>query len=417
MKICANTTRDPIASDQPDCKALPRRRHRSARKGLAPLEMVLGLPVLLMLFALMVNAGFTGVWKLRLLGASREIAWRSRDSRTNDLPNPAYQNTFWTQPDHPSETPLTTSTNGSNPLSIDDLGSYSGVRADIGSLSVDKNLLDPKRGVYEGSSNISRQLPLLPERLQPLRGSPSHHLTDNSFPFWKTHLASNIGRRTKILYGEWFDNPAFTSADTAFSDPPMRSNRGIGQIEYGGDWQNYASTVATTNGSLMNDNLLPLGSFHAKHSNQPKYMEGRYHDPEVYQWLYRGLLPNPPAFMPQIGHFISSDANAVRDQHVTPIIKKIDDDQDLLVSENESDSNLPHALAQSYISFFEDAIGLPQDYINQLQGELSAIADPIDPATQAYYDDAINAATEEKNRRKAILDPVIQQLKSYQNQF
>ena len=415
--MCADTTRYRIPSAQPHCKAVPGRGRRNFRRGLAPLEMVLGLPVLLMLFALMVNAGFTGVWKLRLLGASREIAWRSRDPRTNDLPDPAYQSTFWTQPDHPSETSLTTATHGTDPLKIDDLGSYSGVRADIGTLSVDKNLLDPTRGVYEGTSNVSRQLPLLPEKLQPLRGSPSHHLTDNSFPFWKTHLASNVGRRTKIIYGEWFNNPSFTSADTAFANPPGGSNRGIGQVEYGGDWQKYATSVSTTNGSMMNDNLLPLGSFHANHSNQPKYVESRYHDPEVYQWMYRGLLPNPPAFMPQIGHFISSDANAVRDKHVTPTIKKIDDDQDLLVSDNESDSNLPHALAQSYIGFFEDAIGLPQDYIDQLKGEVSALGSPLDPSTQAYYEAEINAATEEKQRRKAILDPVIQQLKAYQNQF
>ena len=71
---------------------------RASRSGLAPLEMVLGLPLVLLLFALMVNAGFTGMWKLRLLGASREVAWRSRDPRSNNLPDPKYQSTFWTQP-------------------------------------------------------------------------------------------------------------------------------------------------------------------------------------------------------------------------------------------------------------------------------------------------------------------------------
>ena len=408
---------------------------RASRSGLAPLEMVLGLPLVLLLFALMVNAGFTGMWKLRLLGASREVAWRSRDPRSNNLPDPKYQSTFWTQPEHPTETPLTTGTSSTNPLSIEDLGSAAAVRADVGTLTVDKDLLDPKRGVFQGSSDVSRQFPLLPDSLQVLHGSPTHQLTDNCFPFWNTHLASNVGRRTKILYGEWVDNPFFKRADTAFANPPGQSNRGIAHIEYGSDWQGYESAVESTNNALFNDNLLPLGSFSVKHSNPPKYTEGRYHDPEAYQWIYRGLLPNPPGFMPGIREFISSDASSVWDKHVEPHVMKIDDDQLLLCEQEdgpkETEHNLPYALAGSYISFFNDAIGLVQDYINELNQQLQQAQMDLEVAQQAKnkiaiaslkttiagYQAEIKTATKELERRKQILDPVIQQLQTYQNDF
>ena len=382
--------------------------------------MVLGLPLLLLLFALMINASFTGVWKLRLLGASREVAWRSRDPRSNNLPNPKYQSTFWTQPDHPTDTPLTSETSGSSPLNIQDLGSYAAVRDDVGTLKVDKNLLDPKRGVFQGTSDVSRQFPLLPDGLQPLHGSPTHHLTDNCFPFWKTHLASNRGRRTKILYGEWFSNASFKSVDTAFANPPGGSNRGIGQIEYGNDWQNYEFAVGKINDSLFNDNLLPLGGFHVQHSNQLKYTKGHYHDPEVDVWAYpigdRNLKPRPPQFMPPIGHFISSDANAVRDQHVTPIIEQIDDDPNALVDDDpnesgnksETEGNLPHTLAEQYIDFFEACINLPVNGVNDFYQD--------SPGHSSYEID-MNAAEAEKDRRAGILEPVIQQLQAYQSKF
>ena len=94
--MCADTTRYRIPSAQPHCKAVPGRRRRNLRRGLAPLEMVLGLPIVLLLFALLINAGFTGMWKLRLLGVAREATWRDRDQRDR-MTRPDYHNSFWLQ--------------------------------------------------------------------------------------------------------------------------------------------------------------------------------------------------------------------------------------------------------------------------------------------------------------------------------
>ena len=384
-----------------------------SRRGLAPLEMVMGLPLILLLFALIINAGFTGMWKLRLLGAAREVAWRSRDPRTSNLPNPGYQSNFWRQPNHSEDKPLTVNASAGHPLSIPDLASAPAVRSDYGSLRVDTQLLDPKRGVLEGQSDVARKLPLLPNGLKTMHSNPKHYITDNSFPFWNTRLSNNVGRRTQVLYGE---------------------GNGVASNEFGNDWAGYTGSVANTNTALMADNLLPLGGFHVEHSLWPKYNEGRYHDPEVYTWQYRGLLPHPPGFMPQISSFISSDADAIRQSHVDPHVLKIEDDDDLRVETGaikETEKNLPHSLAGSYVSFFSDAIGLVQDHIDQVNEQIQMSQMNLQAATQAgdtntiaslkqtisELQNELSMATTEFQRREQILNPVIQQLEAYQSGF
>ena len=61
-----------------------RRRHREARRGLAPLELVLWIPVLLMTAALMVIFGTSAAWRIRGEVASRDAVWRVLTPRTGD---------------------------------------------------------------------------------------------------------------------------------------------------------------------------------------------------------------------------------------------------------------------------------------------------------------------------------------------
>ena len=59
------------------------------RAGLAPLELVLVLPILLFVMALMMNLGTGGAWKLRTQINARHAAWRSLEQRTgNNDPHP-----------------------------------------------------------------------------------------------------------------------------------------------------------------------------------------------------------------------------------------------------------------------------------------------------------------------------------------
>ena len=48
------------------------------RNGLAPMEMVLVLPLLMILMATLMVFGYAAMWKLRTESASRDVAWTSR---------------------------------------------------------------------------------------------------------------------------------------------------------------------------------------------------------------------------------------------------------------------------------------------------------------------------------------------------
>jgi hypothetical protein len=69
-----------------------RLRHVAAlhrRCGLAPLELVLSLPIMLFVMALIVNIGAVGAWKVREQTNARHASWRTMHLRTGDAnPNP-----------------------------------------------------------------------------------------------------------------------------------------------------------------------------------------------------------------------------------------------------------------------------------------------------------------------------------------
>ncbi len=59
------------------------------RTGLAPLELVLALPILLFVMALMINFGNMAAWKVRAQGNTRYAAWRTLQDRSGQFdPNP-----------------------------------------------------------------------------------------------------------------------------------------------------------------------------------------------------------------------------------------------------------------------------------------------------------------------------------------
>ena len=56
-----------------------------ARRGLAPLELVLTLPMLVLMMALMIDFGFAGVWKIRTQTNARYAGWRTLTARTGQF--------------------------------------------------------------------------------------------------------------------------------------------------------------------------------------------------------------------------------------------------------------------------------------------------------------------------------------------
>ena len=247
--MCAYQTTRRSRINDPRCASATGRSGWQKRDGLAPLEMILGLPLVLLLFALIFNAGFTGMWKLRLLGASQEAAWRDRGSihenPQNDprngashayitpLPPPKYQSDFWRQREQAEETNIQTEVLSSNITTALELPAYTNkselssapaVETPYSAFEKVTNLLDPTKSTVQGKASIRRYFPLLQNglpKLPMLDSSTVQQFTHNSFPYWnmerstpqddsdgkvihhdpvRVNLGKNVSRRTKALY-------------------------------------------------------------------------------------------------------------------------------------------------------------------------------------------------------------------------
>lgn len=129
---------------------------RFQRRGLAPLEFVLWLPVLLFVMALMVNYGTSAAWRLRGEVVSRDSVWRTRFPR-NSGGEPAPPPPVW-------PVGATMGVAGDAPLtSADDpFINHAVVRGPLPNGYVVRDTLDPQRGAVHGSAGIVRPMPLLP---------------------------------------------------------------------------------------------------------------------------------------------------------------------------------------------------------------------------------------------------------------
>lgn len=133
------------------------------RPGLAPLELVLALPLLLMVMALTVDAGAAACWKLRAAMVARDAIWSSRWPRTGLATMP-----------QPANWPVGNANSGIQgpggqvqPLQdvnqiIPQISQPVARGPALGPSTVVNSLLDPTRGMTNGTSWIQQPLPLLP---------------------------------------------------------------------------------------------------------------------------------------------------------------------------------------------------------------------------------------------------------------
>ncbi len=174
-------------------KGRPTRQIRARRrKGLAPLEFTLSLPLLLFTMALMIALGAAATWKVRALVAARNTAWRHRwprgglyeDLRPPGWPAPATYNFQGagnlTQIDHPAF---------AHPVA----------RGPMPQVNVDDRLFDPTRGLIEGESHHQRLPPML-ARLGAYRHDVEHLLLDDKFQFAQMGIPANTWRRMPRIY-------------------------------------------------------------------------------------------------------------------------------------------------------------------------------------------------------------------------
>ena len=159
------------------------------RRGLAPLELVLALPILLLVMALIVAMGAAANWKVRALIVARNEAWRHRWPRTD---------VYGFQRLRPIEWPAAGSSTGMSGSDIPQLEhdafEHPVIRGPLPNIQVNDLRLDPTRGVLIGSSSLRRLPPLLP-KLGTFEYDVRHPLLDNK---WQ-HGQMGIGNRTRRL--------------------------------------------------------------------------------------------------------------------------------------------------------------------------------------------------------------------------
>ena len=170
------------------------------RAGLAPLELVLVLPILLFVMALMVNMGTAGAWKLRTQINSRQAVWRALEQRTGSKdPHP---------PNWPADAALQVSQAASSPVSFDPYAAYPVVRGPVLAdplsgefLPVIPKNLNMRPSLLDGFASINRPYPLLRSLPGSLAFRRDHVIFDGTrFQYPSMNLASNTSPRVPRLY-------------------------------------------------------------------------------------------------------------------------------------------------------------------------------------------------------------------------
>src|SRR6185369_803174 len=166
------------------------------RRGLAPLELVLALPILLFVMALMVDFGNLACWKVRGSTVARQSVWRQRWPRRGNTdpqpigwPSPATMDVAGASPellpnDPFSQFPVVRGPTLNDPQS----GKFFYVDLD--------GRLDLRNDLKNGQSHIDIRLPMLPSIAPHFSFSLNNLLLDSRWQFGNMRLPDNITRRS-----------------------------------------------------------------------------------------------------------------------------------------------------------------------------------------------------------------------------
>jgi hypothetical protein len=243
-----------------------RQRPGSQRRGLAPLELVLGLPLLLMVMALAIYVGNAASWKLRAANVARDTVWNTRWPRSGATPQPMN----W-----PAAGMQSAAAAGNVQVlyngSIDQPVARGPM---LGQTQVNRDLLDPTRGLVQGNSSIQRPAPLM-SSLGNFSYNLNDQIIDNGWQYQQMGMASNVQRREPIIYNLAQPDPSLAQA-----------------------YQQAATAILT---APFQPQLAPL-------DKDPDILAfyGSYHD-----------------FHPQLGGFCSLDTKTIQQQYVQPLILRI----------------------------------------------------------------------------------------------
>jgi hypothetical protein len=178
--------------------------------------MVLSLPILLVMMALMILFGHAVVWKVQGLAAARHAVWSSRSPRWGlSFPRPQY----WLPP------ALMNRAGDPDARMLDDprvdLPVARGPTLPYGT-TVNRDLLDPSRGMSVGGAALQRPFPFL-HVLGDCRFRAYTQMLDNKWQYWDMQwtdaagnrhwgVPSNVWRRIPVIYALAKAPPALSTA-------------------------------------------------------------------------------------------------------------------------------------------------------------------------------------------------------------
>lgn len=193
---------------------------RNSHRGLAMLELVLALPLLLFIMALMIDFAAVATWKIRGESVARLAVWETRWPRTGSSdPRPSY----W-----PATASSASSDQGSVAAMDDPRVDVPVARGPLQGTSVNPDLLDPTRGLREGSASYAVTYPLL-SKMGSRTVTAQTWLIDDKWQYLTPEMGmwSNWLRRIPVLYYPLAKAPAslvsaYTQAVLAIDEAPFR---------------------------------------------------------------------------------------------------------------------------------------------------------------------------------------------------
>lgn len=328
------------------------------RAGLAPLELVLALPLMLFLMALIINIGTVGAWKVRAQANVRNASWRTLHIRTgNSAPNPP----MW---------PATAQLSGAGGSDLtqpqqlwdqeQDLATPSvrgqGVTEPTQGMSIVVHpMLVMQDGVHDGRAPLERQIPLL-RGILPSNGRYNLDIRQNVLDGnWEYHnirtqagagYSRNLDQRAAVLYDiEPGDFPSSAALQVQLRQT-LAEIRNPGNYTGTGSWADLAPLDADAD--LARLSMLPP-------ANEPP----RPPNPNLGATQPTG---NPPDLYPgqRVLQACAADPSVLRTtQHFTRYI------------ENDI-RRLPGNVARRFRQYYQDRL----DHLQELQNQVPPV--PVD---------------------------------------
>ncbi|MGM0485913.1 MAG: TadE family protein [Planctomycetota bacterium] len=344
----------------------PLRRRRRTRRGLAPVELVLWLPVLLMVMALMVNYANMTSWRIRGEVVARDAAWRSRWPRSGSA-EPRPPSHIW-----PDDADMGRHGDSQiSPLNHPDIQHpvVRGPVLELGSPArrfLVKPLLDQEVGAIKGTSSIDRPYDLLSALGRFRSGEIANRLLTKQWQCAQMGFPNRY-RRSLVLY------------DLPRTDPGLPDA--------------YVRAII---------DLLDIPHYEALS------VLDRDEDWKIYHGTY-------PSFHPRIRHnYGETDPEVVFERSVKEKIDHVDEDGEVVLGEI---SRLPRRMTKAYLSMYEGA----KQEIEELEAELGEIPPPsaqrrqwiLDRLEQLGQIENLDQKIEVLRQDQATLDARENEMKSY----